>query len=304
MATKITTHNGQFHADEVIAYTMLKTIFPNNILQRTRNSKIIEKSNIVIDVGFVYDPNNDKFDHHQENCHEVFIDDNIPMSSAGMVYKKYGKSFIETVLDITSSITDELYHEIYENIIKEVDAIDNGVDTVKGNKYLINTGVSRMISRFNSYDVFNDIEQKKQFMKASDYAKNVLDIIILDLYKKEKLFNTEYNNMKNIIEMNKSKNYIVVNFDCVNWYKCIDKYKKENKMSVKLDWIMYMDNKNWRIRTINKYSKLLKTEEYLKANISKPDEILFVHKGLFIAGASTLETIIEMAELSNSNNIA
>lgn len=292
MTKSITTHNGQFHADEVVAYTMLHVIYPDNKLIRTRDKNIIDTSDIVIDVGMVYDSNYDRFDHHQENCHEMFTTNNIPMSSAGMVYKKYGKQFIEKV--INNKVADELYYEFYNNIIKEIDAIDNGIDISKND---IHTGISRMISRFNSPTVFDDKKQMEQFLKAAYYAETVLGIIAHDLYEKENMFNQEYCEMKKIIDK-KEKNYIVVEFDCVNWYKCIEKYMSENKKQVELDWIIYKDDKNWRIRTVNKYSKKLKPEEYLKTNMSKPDELIFVHKGLFIASATTLDTIIEIANLS------
>ena len=58
----ITTHNGQFHADEVIAYTILNHLYPNNKLVRTRDNKVIKESDYVIDVGMIYDPDNNRFD--------------------------------------------------------------------------------------------------------------------------------------------------------------------------------------------------------------------------------------------------
>ena len=293
MAVQITTHNGQFHADEVLAYTMLNTIFPINTLSRTRDKLIIDKSDIVVDVGMVYDPDNNKFDHHQENCKEIFPQSNIPMSSAGMVYLKYGKEYLKKITN--NDVKDELYYDVYNNIIKEVDAIDNGVEQSKSLAYYINTNISKMIARFNGEDVYNNDEQMKRFINAHLFMKQTLEIIIMDLYSKQKLFDNEYTKMKKIMESSKT-NYIVVDFDCINWYKCVDTYCKSNQKQ-HFDWIIYKDSSNWRIRTITKNSKKLHTEEYYKQHVTKPDEIIFVHKGLFIGCAKTLKTVLEMANL-------
>lgn len=292
---KITTHNGQFHADEVVAFTFLKFIMNDIEFERTRNLEIIESSDIVIDVGMKYEPDMNRFDHHQDSCNITFSEKyNIPMSSAGMVYKKYGKEYLNKLL--SDEIEDELYYEFYDNVIKEIDAIDNGIKNQDMNFY-IQTGISRMISRFNYFDVFDEQKQYEQFYKASNYAQNILEIIANDLYMKRKLFNDEYSKIKEIIN-NTSEKYIIVNFDCINWYKCIMHYYNENKDKNKIEWIVYKDNKNWRIRTISNESKKLKDENYLKNNITHPEQLLFVHKAKFIASAETLETIEEIAKLS------
>ena len=298
---KIITHNGQFHADEVVAFTILNYIFDECTLERSRDQKLIDDSDIVIDIGKIYDPENNRFDHHQENCNELFYEkSNIPMSSVGMVYKKYGKSYLNKLLSIESSydsIDDNLYYEVYENLIKEIDAIDNGI---KNNFYNfnINTGISRMISRFNCNDVFNEEIQKEQFYKASNYSKNVFEIIVMELYSKIKIFNEEYEKMTNIIDSTKN-NYIIVNFDCINWYKCINQYYIDNKNKNKIDWIIYRDDENWRIRTIFRDSKKLKDENFIRSKIKNVDDLIFVHKANFLAGAKTKKSIKEIAKLSS-----
>ncbi len=297
---KIITHNGQFHADEVLAFTILNYVFENCKLERTRDQKIIDEGDIIIDVGKIYDSENNKFDHHQEDCNELFYEkSNIPMSSVGMVYKKYGKSYLNKLLSIESSIDyidDNLYNEVYENIIKEVDAIDNGINNIY-NKFNINTGISRIISRFNSNDVFNEEEQKKQFYNASKYAQNVLEIIATDLHSKNIIFNEEYEKIKNLINSTK-KNYIIVNFDCINWYKCINQYYIDNDNKNKIDWIIYRDDKNWRIRTIFRDSKKLKNEEFIRNNMKNAEDLIFVHKSNFLASAKTKDSIKDIAKLS------
>jgi uncharacterized UPF0160 family protein len=296
MTKIIVTHNGQFHADEVFAYTLLNTIFPDNKLVRTRDANIIEKADIVIDVGFTYNPDKDRFDHHQEDCNETFTDD-ILISSAGMVYKKYGISYLKTILGV-ENISEELYLDFYKNLVEEVDAIDNGLKQ-NNDKFSINTGISRMIARFNSDKVFDNDIQFNKFMEAVKYTEYVSKIIIMELYSKDTMFAEEYKRISLLIDENNDKQYIIVDFDCLNWYKCVNKYYNKNTYKDIINWIIYKDNENWRIRTINYESKKLKDEKYLRDNVNNKDEILFVHKANFIASASTLETIVEIAELSS-----
>jgi len=69
---------------------------------RSRNPKILDTCDYVIDVGYVYDPLNGKFDHHQELCCETFDDAyKTPLSSAGMIYKYFGKEIIINLCDFT-----------------------------------------------------------------------------------------------------------------------------------------------------------------------------------------------------------
>lgn len=51
-------------------------------------SQVLETLDAVLDVGGVYDPSNDRYDHHQKGFAEVFGHGfNTKLSSAGLVYK-------------------------------------------------------------------------------------------------------------------------------------------------------------------------------------------------------------------------
>ena len=75
----VATHSGKFHADDVLAFAMIKEFFSDELkLSRTRDLKIIAQADIVFDVGGTFDPDKRRFDHHQK-IYEG------PLSSAGMV---------------------------------------------------------------------------------------------------------------------------------------------------------------------------------------------------------------------------
>lgn len=61
--------------------------------------KVLETLDAVLDVGGVYDPSRDRYDHHQKGFEEVFgYGFTTKLSSAGLVYKvEKGASFLVKV---------------------------------------------------------------------------------------------------------------------------------------------------------------------------------------------------------------
>lgn len=63
----IGTHDGKFHADEALACSLLlmTDAFKGASVNRSRDPEILDKMDIVVDVGGVYDPIKHRYDHHQ-----------------------------------------------------------------------------------------------------------------------------------------------------------------------------------------------------------------------------------------------
>ena len=113
---------------------------------------------IICDVGGVYDPTTNRFDHHQksfETTWEEKSSKNIKLSSAGLIYKHYGREIIRNIAlnEYNKELSDNhlhiIYEKIYSQLIMEIDAIDNGVDQGKDLLYRIDTSLSGRISSFN-----------------------------------------------------------------------------------------------------------------------------------------------------------
>ena len=65
---KLVTHNANFHADDIFATATLDLVFKSDIeVIRSRDPNIIESGDIVYDVGQIYDPERNRFDHHQKS---------------------------------------------------------------------------------------------------------------------------------------------------------------------------------------------------------------------------------------------
>jgi hypothetical protein len=68
------THNGCFHADEVLACVLLKyanILTADGVIVRTRSNALLEKMNVVVDVGLQCNPAKRWYDHHQKDYHGI-----------------------------------------------------------------------------------------------------------------------------------------------------------------------------------------------------------------------------------------
>ncbi|KAF8489399.1 GAMM1 protein [Gautieria morchelliformis] len=130
----IGTHNGTFHCDEALAVFLLRLTeaYKDADLIRTREPPQLARCDIVVDVGGVYDVAAQRFDHHQRGFEEVFGQGkyiNIKLSSAGLVYKHFGKEIIaqRLGLPVSHQNVETLYLKLYGTFVEPIDAIDNGI---------------------------------------------------------------------------------------------------------------------------------------------------------------------------------
>ncbi|TXG57143.1 hypothetical protein EZV62_018456 [Acer yangbiense] len=98
---RVSTYNGSFHCDEALGCFMIHLTdkFSDAQIIRTRDSKVLDELDAVLDVGGVYDPSNDQYDHHQKGFEEIFRHGfSTKLSSAGLVYKVLDE--VDVVLDV------------------------------------------------------------------------------------------------------------------------------------------------------------------------------------------------------------
>ncbi|KAI9206710.1 metal-dependent protein hydrolase [Polychytrium aggregatum] len=175
-ATKkvIATHSGSFHADESLAVYMLRLTkeFAGAEIVRTRDPAVIAAADIVVDVGAEYDPARNRFDHHQREFKDTFDSHHsIRLSSAGLVYKHFGREVLANILkwDPADDRIELVYQKIYSILIESYDAIDNGVSAYPSDvepKYKDNTGISRRVSNLNPWWNQPDDDIQERFLKA------------------------------------------------------------------------------------------------------------------------------------------
>ncbi|KAG9285871.1 hypothetical protein G9A89_013296 [Geosiphon pyriformis] len=316
MAKLIGTHNGQFHCDESLAVFMLRQTeaFRGSQLIRTRDPEKLKGCDVVVDVGGVYDPAENRFDHHQRGFFETFTPDyQTKLSSAGLVYKHFGKEIISSRLGIiqTDPKLETLFKKIYEDFIEALDAIDNGISQYPpeiSRKYNDTTNLSHRVRGLNSWWNQKDVDEDAQFSKAVELTGGELldkidylghawlparDLVV-------KAFQERY-------DVDKSGRIILLDQACP-WKEHLFNREEELKINPEANilYTVYPDRNEWRVQcvpiTLNSFDarKLLPEawKGFRDAELSERtgiEQCVFVHIGRFIGGNSTREGALEMA---------
>lgn len=85
---------------------------------RTRDPAVIAKADIVVDVGAVYDPETHRYDHHQREFTGTFDDKHkIRLSSAGLVYKHFGRRVLNALYAGQPEATIELVRTQMQSLV-------------------------------------------------------------------------------------------------------------------------------------------------------------------------------------------
>jgi uncharacterized UPF0160 family protein len=165
----IVTHSGNFHADDVCAVATLQLYYGVDAIQvvRTRDESVIATGDIVLDVGGVYDPEKERYDHHQGDA--PIRDNGIPYAAFGLVWDKYGALVCGDA---------ELALQIEAAIVIPIDAHDNAVS--------LYTPLYKGISPFGFGNVISSflpsIEEEEKvdacFLEAVAFARGLLTRII------------------------------------------------------------------------------------------------------------------------------
>ena len=310
----IQTHNGKIHSDETVAISLLTNYFSRKNIDvsvfRSRASECFPTSDILVDVGCIYDAKTFRFDHHQPSFNERWnVDSPTPLSSTGLIWRHFGKQIVEMFLsansedfDFSENYTEDTIGEIvdiiYNKIFLEIDANDNAI--VLNNFDKLN--IPEMINSINDVDTMNDEVQDENFQKAISLVGIILDIKFKEIIK-------GYFNFANDLEIVKKfdfdlgKPYVLVNSKIPTIFKCLNEIEPD----MKIKFLIFFLNNEFTIKTRNKDNKKFSpicpilSENILREKLQHPEDIIFVHKGKFLAKSKTLETAIEIVELSVKN---
>lgn len=319
MAKKIGTHSGTFHCDEALGCFLLQQTakFTGAEVVRTRDPAVLAELDVVIDVGGVYDPETDRFDHHQRGFTEVFGHGFVTkLSSAGLVYKHYGREIVAKTmgLDSSSPEVEEVYLTLYKNFMEAIDAIDNGVnqwDSEAPPKYLNNTHLSARVGGLNP--AWNEDSSDAtlaagfqaaialtgaEFTDALSYlAKSWLParaLVLADLQART--------------QIDPSGQIMKLNSYCP-WKEHLYQLEEELGISGEVKYVLYEDEreKKWRIQAVGVAPGSFESRKALPVawrgfrdgELSSVTGIpggVFVHASGFIGGNDTYAGALEMAK--------
>ncbi|MCF6190241.1 MAG: MYG1 family protein [Cocleimonas sp.] len=280
----IATHNGNFHADDVFSIAALKSVYPSFKLVRTRDSDIIAKADIVLDVGGEYDADAGRFDHHQRGGAGE-RENGIPYSSFGLIWQKYGLEICDGNQKVANAVD--------AGLVSTIDADDCGYgERAEG------ISLSRTISMFNpSWQEESDFDAG--FDEAVEFASRLLTRFIASANAGISAKSI----VAKAIEDAEDPRVIVLE-QYTPWKKTVIKNSEEA-----LYMIYPSQTGQWRIQTVPVDQASFENRKPLpKAwaglsgaelkEVTGLDDAMFCHNGLFIAGAESFESTMKMASIA------
>lgn len=171
---QVGTHSGQFHADEVFATAILLLVHETLAVERTRDSALLDRLAVVLDVGGRYDPSEGRFDHHQ-NGGARNRENGTPYATAGLVWAHAGSAAVNAgAPGLSRAQVTEAVQRIDQAFFAHVDAIDCGNDVGGPPAFQ----ASRMISGFNPTWDEVDVDPDARFAEAVMFAVAIVRNLI------------------------------------------------------------------------------------------------------------------------------
>lgn len=294
--TTIATHNSKFHADDVYAVAALKCLFekreePEPTVTRTRNETAIEEADIVVDVGKVYDPEQDRFDHHQGGIEPR--QNGIPYASIGLVWREYGSEICGD---------EELAERVDASLIQQIDAGDNGVAVAEPIYEMKIYEVSDLIESFVPTWQESDKTPDEQFEVALGIALAHLKRVIA----REKAVLAAQESVRRSYEEAADKRVIVLD-NKYPWKEVLMEYPEPL-------YVIYPvegdgDEVRYYVQTVptaltgfeNRKdfpSEWAGKEQSELQEITGVDDIIFAHRGQFLVVAGSRESAIQLAQMA------
>jgi len=284
---RIGTHDGKFHADEVMATAILKEIFEIEVV-RTRDTKVLSNLDIVYDVG------GGELDHHGPD--KVHREDGTPFAACGLVWNKFGRQVLKYKdSSLSEDKIEDMLHYIDRKLIEGIDALDNGIWIDITEIPLMN--ISSIIAGFNP-NWKSDKDENEAFNEAVQVASSVLK-----------------NTIENKLSVFKARDYVVKAYEdrkikellILNEYFPYGEALRDIDENNEVIFVIYPRKDSYAMQTVRKddredKKKLPKSwagknDEELAA-VTGVKDAMFCHTGRFIATAGSLEGIMKLAILA------
>jgi uncharacterized UPF0160 family protein len=292
----VAVHNGNFHPDDVFSVALLSIIYNGGVkVVRTRDESFISQADYVMDVGGEYDPTRNRFDHHQPGGAGM-RDNQIPYSSFGVLWKKYGEKVCgsKEVADILD-----------KKLVQVIDADDNGFNLYKSEiDNVFPLMLTDLIYSMRPTWKENHLEVDKIFFKAVDFAKEIISRqikITKDGLELTKLIQDLYKNTSD-------KRLIIVDNPKVSRYDIWDALQDFSESL----FIIYEGERSWAVVAMRKSKNNFENRKDFPANwgglrdeelakISGIKDAIFCHNGLFLAVAKSKEGAMALAKIALDN---
>ena len=285
----VAVHSGNFHADDIfsVATLALHLGYVPKII-RTRDEKKISQADYVFDVGGEYDPDRNRFDHHQAGGGGK-REDGIPYASFGLVWKQFGEEMAGS---------KEVVDMIEKKLVAVIDADDNAFEICQN--YICDAR-PYTVSDYVIYRDFITLEKDRDgvFKKLVIWAMETLQMEI----KIAKLLIEDYKKVEITYLFSENKKVIVLDGDYA-WEGVLTKYPEPLfviKPSVNI--------KSWKIYAVRNKGDRFKNRADLPATwaskrgddlarVTGVTDAIYCHHQRYMAIAGSKEGALKMAELA------
>lgn len=282
----IATHNGKFHADDVFGVALLRQLFPQAQVIRTRDQEVLDSADIVLDVGGVYDPKTLRFDHHQLSSGAR--ESGILYSAFGLLWQHYGKEFCGD---------DAVWQKIDSRLVTAIDAVDNGQDL-----YEVSDFGTRPFDISEYLGLLNPIGDDEDFDSQFEVAVALATTVLLRLKAKYE-------------EAIKAQEYFLELYAASADPRVVvlDKFVPHGSIATKQPELLFTvfpgATGNWTIQTVRPEKSQFGNRKDLPAawrglngqalaEVTGVPDAVFCHKAAFIGAAQSREGALKLLELA------
>ena len=297
--THLITHSGGFHADELLSSVVLRQLFPQAGLKRTRDRQWLTPAadKIIYDVGGSYNAEQQIFDHHQRPG--PLREDEQPFSSFGLIWAHYGRDYL-AALDVPADDIEAIHTTFDTKFVLPIDLLDNGAmePSVAGPLSIL-TLPSLLGSLKPVFDDTSPTADDDAFLTALPIATNFVEAAIRNLAAKSRAKSIVFSAIAKA-----GKSPILELPMGMPYRSALDQ--------TEADHIMFMVNprgEDWTLNGIKLSSETFDQRADLPAewagltdaaleNASGVKGAKFCHNAQFIAVADSREAIFKMADLA------
>lgn len=280
------THSGPFHADDALAVATLRLALADREVRviRSRDPKVLATADILVDVGGICSPAEQKFDHHMREVPQPRAN-GVPYSSAGLVWRSYG---------LVLARCEKVWDAVDVKLFQCVDALDCG----KGSRSFDVAGTS--LSHFTFSDIIHAMSTGKvdfdaEFNRAVELAELILQAVIRQCTEEVAAKDAAQEAIDSALD----SGTIVV----LDEFKPVLKYVAE--LSSSAQFLIFPQGDDWLVQCVPGEKEFSQRTPFPEAwgglrdiaiqeKTGIPDAV-FVHPGRFIGGTKSRQTAIKMA---------
>lgn len=287
----IGTHNGIFHADEVVGTAIFGLAQTKDVfIVRTRDEDLLGVLDAVIDIG------GERYDHHKSGF-DLHRPTGEKYASAGLVWQDYAEYVIRNVANemnhnVSFDEMQKIKEEIDREIIIPVDQEDNGEG--------VSNHTFSFIPKFNPTWAEDTPDYDMAFNRVVTIAYVILKALV-----KEKIANVNAKSILTLLYDKADNGILEIPAQTMPWLETVVSYNQPFCNYIKFVIFPYPAG-GWAAQCVppsidRKFEQLVPfpkewaggTEETLPA-ISGIADATFCHNGRFFARAKTKKAIIDM----------